>query len=98
MADGQGGGDFFERGVRLFLDVGCKFLRIKLAPFPPARFRGQLASFGGGEVAIDRAPSQVETPCSLNLGTASLKKFHDPFPQIQRICFHAHSLSPYVPM
>ena len=98
MADGQGGGDFFERGVRLFLDVGGKFLRIQLAPFSPARLGGQLPGFGGGQVAIDRAPSQVETSCRLNLGTAGLKKFHDPFPQIQRIGFHAHSLSPHVPM
>ena len=78
MADGQGGGDFFERGVRLFLDVGGKFLGIQLAPFPPTRFRGQLAGLGGGEVAIDRAPRHRETAPGLGLGTAGLEKFHDP--------------------
>ena len=90
MADSQGGGDFFERGVRLFLDVGGKFLGIQLAPFPPACLRGEGASLGSGQIAVNRAPPQIKPPGSLGLGAASLKKFHDTFPQIQRISFHTH--------
>lgn len=78
MADRQGGGDLLERGVRLLLDVGRKFLRIELAPFPPARFRGQRPRLGGGAVAIDRAPRHLKAAHGLGLGTAGLEKFHDP--------------------
>ena len=56
-----------------------KFLRIERAPLAPAGFRGERARFGGGQIAIDRAPPQVKAPRRCNLGTAGLKKFHDPF-------------------
>jgi hypothetical protein len=79
MADGQTGGEFVERGVGLFLDVGRKFLGVELAPLPPACFRGERARFGGGQIAIDRAPPHVKAAGRLNLGTASLEKFDDPF-------------------
>ena len=98
MTDRQAGGEFFKRGVGVFFDVGRKFLGIQLAPFPPARFGGEGASLGGGQIAVNRASSQVKTTCRLNLGTARLKKFHDPFPQIQRISFHAPTVSAYVPL
>jgi hypothetical protein len=98
MADGQAGGEFVEGGVRLFFDVRRQFLGIQLAPFSPTGFGGERAGFGGGEIAINRAPGQVEVPCRCDLGTTGLHKFDDPFPQIQRVSFHAHSLSPYVPM
>ena len=71
-----------ERGIRMFLDVGLKFFGVKLAPLPPARFRRKRAALGGGQIAVDRAPPQVEAACRLNFGTARLQKFHDPFPQI----------------
>ena len=80
MADGKAGGDFLQRGVRLFSDVGLKFLGIELAPFPPGRFRGERPRFGGGQIAIDRAAAQIKTPRRLDLGTPSFKEFDDPFP------------------
>lgn len=80
MADPQGGGDLLERGVRLFLDVGRKFLRIKFAPFPPAFLGGERPRLGGGQVAIDRAPRHLKAPHGLGLGTAGLKKLHHPLP------------------
>ena len=80
MADGQGGGEFVERGVGKFFDVGRKFLGIELAPFPPVRFRGEGAGLGGGQIAVDGAPPQVKTPRGFNFGTARLQKFHNPFP------------------
>jgi hypothetical protein len=98
MADVKDGLEFFEGGVGMRFDVRLKFLRIKRAPFAPAGFWGERAVFGGGQIAVDRAPPQVKTPRGFNLGTASLKKFDHSFPQIQRIGFHAPTLSPYVPM
>lgn len=80
MADGQGGGEFLERGIRMFFDVGRKFLGIQRAPFPPARFRGERARFGGGQIAINRAPPHRKAAGRLDLGAASLKKLHHPFP------------------
>lgn len=79
MADGQGGGEFVERGVRLFFNVGRKFLGVELAPLAPARFRGQGARLGGGEVAIDRTPGHDKAAHGLSLGTPGLEKFDDPF-------------------
>ena len=31
-------------------------------------------------LGIERAPTKVKAPRRLDLGTASLQKFHDPFP------------------
>ena len=85
MADAKNGFEFFERGVGVRFDVGRKFLGIQLAPFAPALFGGEDTRLGGGQITIDRAPPQVKAPGGFRLGTASLKKFDDPFPQIQRI-------------
>ena len=79
MTDGKVGGEFLERGVRLLADVGLKFLGIKLAPFPPTRFRGERPRLGGGQIAIDRAAAEVEAARRLGLGTAGVKKLDDPF-------------------
>lgn len=98
MTDAKDGFEFFERGVGVRFDVGRKFLRIELAPFAPALFGGEDTGLGGGQIAIDRAPPQIKAPGRFRLGTASLKKFDDPFPQVQRVGFHAPTLSPYVPM
>ena len=92
MADGEGGGQFLERGRRLFFDVGRKFLGIERAPLAPTRFRGKGTGFGGAQIAIDRAPPHVKAAGGRDLGTAFLKKLHDPFPQIQCISFHAAML------
>lgn len=80
MADGEGGGEFLKRGIRMFLDVGRKFLGIERAPFPPARFGGERARFGGGQIAINRAPPQVKAAGRRDLGPAGLKKLHHPLP------------------
>jgi hypothetical protein len=98
MTDGQAGGEFVERGVRMFANVGRQFLGIELAPLSPGGFGGEGARLGGGEIAIDAAPSQIEVLCRRHLGPTGLHKLDDPFPQIQRVSFHARSLSPYVPM
>lgn len=80
MADGHGGGEFLERGIRMFFDVGRKLLGIKRAPFPPARFRGERAGLGGGQIAINRAPPHRKAAGRLDLGATALKKLHHPFP------------------
>ena len=98
MADVKDGGEFFECGIGMLFNVRLKFLGIERAPLAPACFGGERARFGGGQIAIDRAPPQRKAAGRLDLGAASLKKFHDPFPQIQRIGFHAPILSAYVPM
>ena len=98
MADAQAGGHFFERGVGVVFDVGLEFLGIQLAPFPPTGFWGERIRLGGGQITIDRALRQGEAPGRLGLGTAGLNKINDPFPQIQRISFHAPTLSACVPM
>ena len=98
MADLKDGGEFLERGVGMRLNVRRKFLGIQRAPLAPAGFGGERPRLGGGQITIDRAPPQIKAAGRLNLGTASLKKFHDPLPQIQRIGFHVPILSPYVPM
>ena len=72
MADGQTGGQFVERSIRMFLDVGRQFLGIELAPFAPARFGGEGAGFGGGQIAVNRAPSHVKAAHGLGLGAAGL--------------------------
>ena len=98
MADVKDGLKFFERGVGMRFNVRLKFLGIQRAPFAPAGFGGERARFGGGQIAVNRAPPQVKAPRRFHLGTAGLKKFDDALPQIQRISFHAPTLSPYVPM
>ena len=101
MTDVKDGLKFFERGVGMLFNVRLKFLGIQRAPFPPACLGGECALFGGGQIAINRAPPHRKAPGRLHLGAASLKKLHHPFPQIQRISFHAPhpiTLSPYVPV
>ena len=90
MADLKDGSEFLERGLGMLFNVRLKFLRIECAPLAPAGFRGERPGLGGGEVAINRAPGQLEVAGRLDLGAARLKKLHHPFPQIQRISFHAH--------
>jgi hypothetical protein len=98
MADSQGGGEFLERGIGMLFNVRLKFLGIERAPSAPACFRGERARFGGGQIAVNRAPPHRKAASGLDLGAAGLKKLHHPFPQIQRISFHPQSLPPYVPM
>ena len=79
MADSQRGGEFLERGIRMFFDVGRKLLGIQRAPLPPARFGGE-RTCGGGQIAINRASPHRKAAGRLDLGAARLKKLHHPFP------------------
>jgi hypothetical protein len=90
MADTKHGLQFFERGVGMDFDVSLKFFGVKLAPGSPALFRGERAFFGGGQIAVNRAPPQIKPPGGLGLGSARMEEFDHPFPQVQRISFHAH--------
>jgi hypothetical protein len=89
MADAEGLLEFLEGGVGMFLDMSLEFPRVEFAPVSPARFRGQRACFGGVQIPINGTPGQVKPPGSLGFGAARLDEFHHPFPQIQRISFHA---------
>jgi len=101
MADTEYLLQFFEGGVGVFLDFGTEFLRVELAPGSPARFRRQRPLLGGHQIPINRTPGQFKPPGGLGFGAASLNEFHHPFPQVQRIGFHARkpiSLCPNVNM
>lgn len=80
MADVKNGGEFLKRGLRMSFDVGRKFLGIERAPLAPAGLGGERARFGGGQIAIDRAPPQRKAAGRLDLGAAGRKKLHHPFP------------------
>jgi len=73
----------------MFFDMRLELLGVELAPMPPALFRGQRALFGGDEIPINGTPSQIKPPGGLGFGAAALNEFHHPFPQVQRIGFHA---------
>ena len=80
VADLQSGGQFLERGVRLFFKVGLKFGRVEFAPGAPTRFGGQGVGFDGGQIAIDRAPAHGKTPRGGSGRAAGLNEFHHPLP------------------
>ena len=99
MADAEDLLDFLEGGVGVLFDMGTEFLRVELAPASPTRFRRQRPLLGGRQIPIYGTPGQIKTPGGLHFGTAALNEFHHPFPQVQRIGFHAHhpiSLCPNV--
>ena len=73
----------------MLFDLGLEFLRVEFAPVSPAGFRGQRAGFGGVQIPINGTPGQVEPPGGLGFGAARFDEVHHPFPQVQRICFHA---------
>jgi len=98
MTDVKDGLQFFERGIGMLFNVGLKFLGIQRAPLSPACFRGQRATFGGGQIAVNRAPPQIKPPGRLDFGTTRSEEFDHPLPQVQRISFHAASKPDYVPM
>ena len=98
-ADAEHGLEFFERGVGVFFDVRLKFLRVELAPFSPTGFGGEGAGLDGGQIAVNGTAPQLKAPSGLGFGAARLDEFNHPFPQVQRIGFHAHyhiSLCPNV--
>ena len=98
MADVKDGLEFFERGIGMLFNVRLKFLGIERAPLAPAGFRGERSVFGGGQIAVNRAPPQIKPPGSLGFGTTRVEEFDHPLPQVQRIRFHAPILPVYVPM
>jgi len=89
MADAEHGLEFFKRGVGMFLDVRLEFFGVELAPMSPTRFRRQRPLLGGGQIPVNGTPRHVEPPDGLGFGAARLDEFHHPFPQVQRIGFHA---------
>ncbi len=89
MADAKGLLEFLERGAGMFFDVGLKFLRIEFAPMPPTGFGSQRPRFHGVQITVNTAPGKFKAAGRLHLGTAIIDKLHHPFPQVQRICFHA---------
>jgi hypothetical protein len=98
MADTEHLLDFFKGGVGVFFDMGTEFLRVEFAPGAPARFRWQRALFGGHQIPINGTPGQLKTPGGFGFGAAALNEFHHPFPQVQRIGFHARKLISLCPM
>ena len=65
MADVEDGGQFLERGIGLCFNLVLKFLGIERAPLPPARFGGERARLGGGQIAINRAqPNRKAQPAA----------------------------------
>ena len=89
MADTEHLLEFLEGGVGMFFNVRPKFLRIEFAPMAPALFGGQRAFLGGDQIPIDGTPGQIKPPGGRGFGTTVLNEFHHPFPQVQRISFHA---------
>jgi hypothetical protein len=89
MADAKGALEFFEGRVGMLADAGVEFLGIEFSPVAPARFGGQPAGLGGGQIPVNGASAETEAPGGFNLGTALFDELDHPFPQIQRIGFHA---------
>src|ERR1035438_4636306 len=89
MADAKHLLDFLEGGVGMFFDVRLKFFGVELAPFSPAGFRGERAGLAGFQIPVNGTPPHVKAPGGLGFGAAGLDEFHHPFPQVQRVSFHA---------
>ena len=58
----------------------------------PTGFWGQRSGFGGVQIAVNGASAEVKATGGLGFGAARLDEFHDTFPQVQCISFHAHNL------
>ena len=78
MADAENILQFFERGVGMFLNMSLEFLRIQFAPVAPSLFRSERAFFGGVQIAIDGAATQIEPACGLGFGATFVEKLHNP--------------------
>ena len=90
MADAKHILKFLQRGVGMLLDMRLEFLRVELAPAPPALFRGQRSRLRGSQIPVNRASTEVKALSGFHFGTAVMDEFHYPFPQVQCIGFHAH--------
>ena len=73
----------------MFLDLSLEFLRVEFAPMTPAGFGSQRPCLHGVQIAVNGASAEIKTPGSLGFGAAARNEFHHPFPQVQRISFHA---------
>jgi hypothetical protein len=94
MADAEHLLDFLEGGVGVRFDMGTEFLRVELAPGSPTGFRRQRPLLGGHQIPVYGTPGQFKAAGGFDFGTAALNEFHHPFPQVQRIGFHArHTIS-----
>ena len=80
---------FLECGVGMPGNAGLEFLGVELAPMAPALFRGQRSGLRGIQIPINGTPGQVKPPGGLDFGAARFDEVHHPFPQVQRISFHA---------
>ena len=89
MADAKHLLEFLERGRRMLVDMGLQFLGVEFAPVPTTLLGSKRALLGGLQIAIDRAAGQAEAAGGLGLGTPFPDELDDPFPQIQRVSFHA---------
>ena len=89
MADAKHLLEFLEGGIGMLFDLSLEFLRVEFAPVSPACFRGQRACFDGLQIPINGTPGQVKAPGGLGFGAARFDEVHHPFPQVQRISFHA---------
>ena len=101
MADAECLLEFLERGVGMLFDMNLEFLRVEFAPMSPTDLGCQRPCFHGGQIAVNGAPAKLKAAGGLGLGAARLNEFDHPFPQVQRISFHAHkrvSLCPNVNM
>lgn len=89
MADAKHGLEFLEGGVGMLCDMGAEFRRVEFAPGAPTGFRRQRAFLGRDQIPVDRTPGQGKMPGGRYFGATTLDEFYDPFPQVQRIGFHA---------
>ena len=89
MADAKDCLEFLEGGVGMVFDVNLEFLRVEFAPMSPTLFRGQRPFLGGDQIPIDGTPGQIKPPGGLGFGAAAGNEFDHPFPQVQRVSFHA---------
>ena len=89
MADAEGLLEFLEGGVGMFFDLSLEFLRVEFAPMTPTGFGGERPRLHGVQIAVNSAPTELKAPGGLGFGAARLDEFHHPFPQVQRISFHA---------
>ena len=90
MADAKHALKFLECGVGMFFDVGLEFERVEFTPVPPTCFGSQRPRLSGGQIAVNGGPAERKASGGLGFGTARLDEFHDSFPQVQCIRFHAH--------
>jgi hypothetical protein len=93
VADAKDPLQFLQRSVGVVADVRLKLGRIELAPVAPTGLGGQGVRFGRSQVAIDGAFAQPKQPGGLGPRAAPGHKLHHPLAQIQRVGFHARSLS-----